>query len=57
MKFIVVVRLLMMTTIGYYITTASEHIEKQLDILSDMLFNSQFKGLKSEKDVVISENK
>ena len=42
---------------GYYITTASEHIEKQLDILSDMLFNSQFKGLKSEKDVVISENK
>ena len=42
---------------GYYITTSSDYIDTQLDILSDMLFNSHFKGIKSEKDVVISENK
>lgn len=41
---------------GYYIDSSSTYFNETCDVLSDMYFNSMFKGLKKEKDVVISEN-
>ena len=41
---------------GYYIDSSASYFHETCDILSDMYFNSTFKGMKKEKDVVISEN-
>ena len=42
---------------GYYIKTASKYLEISLDILSDMLINSQFaeKEMLKEKNVIVEE--
>ncbi len=42
---------------GYYVKITPEHLDKAMDILSDMIFNSRFteKDLKVEKKVVLNE--
>ncbi|TSC93447.1 MAG: peptidase M16 domain-containing protein [Candidatus Berkelbacteria bacterium Athens1014_28] len=46
-------------TVSYHIKSASEHLEKTIDIFSDMLVNSRFdlKDIKKEKKVVVEEVK
>ena len=40
---------------GYYVSIPSQHLDVAMDVLSDILFNSQFPELNVEKDIVIHE--